>query len=327
MENVTTSFVLLGLSEMEGLRYVYCAFSFIVYLFILGMSFMVVFVVMTEPSLHEPMYILICNLVLNGIVGSSSFFPKLLIDLFTSSKNISRDACFIQFTCITIYAYVEIGTFTIMAYDRYLAVCHPLKYVTLMTNDTVLKFIFGCLAFSVIAVSIGAFLTNQLHFCGTHIQNIFCDKMSLLVLSCTDSTTNKVHGEAVWSVYLSVTVSVIIFSYINILLICLKLSKESRKKAIHTMMTHLLGFSVFIMGVLFVFMRYRLNGIDLPITVHSLFSVIGLVTPPLFNPLIYGIRTKALKMKMIQKLQKFNLLMTFRYNISSHKCHVKTLLL
>ncbi|XP_040278467.1 olfactory receptor 52D1-like [Bufo bufo] len=308
--NVSSTFLLLGLVEMEKCKHLYWSLSFIVYGFIMLLDSTIVFVVLTDRSLHEPMYMFISSLILNDIFGSSSFFPKLLIDLLMSTKTISLVGCLVQSYCLLIFAYMEIATFTLMAYDRFLAVCHPLRYPNLMTNEMAVKLIIVCLIFSVTAVSIGIMLTARLYFCGNQIQNIFCDKMSLVILSCGDTTLNKVHGESVWSTYLSLTTSVIVFSYLKVYFICVKLSKESQKKAVHTVMTHIISFSVFMMGILFVFIRYRLNGHKLPVTAHNIISVVGSVTPVLFNPLIYGIRTKALKVKLIQHLQKLHLFPT-----------------
>ncbi|XP_075055890.1 olfactory receptor 52B6-like [Mixophyes fleayi] len=302
--NVSTRLVLLGLVEMEELKYLYCALSIIIYLFIMLLSIIIIFVVLMEPSLHEPMYILISNLILNGIFGSSTFFPKLIVDLITSSKTISYGSCITQALCVTLFAFFEMSTFTIMAYDRYLAVCHPLHYVTLMTNKKIIKIIIGFCLTAFIAVLIAILLTGTLPLCGNKINNIVCDNMSLVTLSCVDASLSKMYTAAWISIYLSVSISVTVFSYLRIFGVCLRVSKESRQKAVHTLVTHLLNFSVFLLGFLFVAIRYRLGSINLPIMVHVLLSVTGLVVPPLCNPLIYGIRTHALKIKVIHHTQK-----------------------
>ncbi|XP_063806682.1 olfactory receptor 4B13-like [Pseudophryne corroboree] len=305
--NVSTLLVLLGLVEMEEFQYMYCALCIIIYLFIMLLSITIVFVVMAEPSLHEPMYILICKLVLNGMFGSSTFLPKLIVDLITSSKTISYGGCITQTLCVSLFAFLEMSTFTLMAYDRYLAVCHPLHYVTLMTNKKVLTLIFGCCVIAFTTLLIAILLTWALPLCGNKINNIFCDNMSLVTLSCSDSSLSKIYSAALVSIYLIVTISVTVFSYLKIFVVCLKISTESRQKAVHTLVTHLLNFSVFLLGVLFVVIRYRLGSIDLPIMVHVLLSVTPAVFPPLLNPLIYGVRTHALKIKIIHHLQITNM--------------------
>ncbi|XP_041437259.1 olfactory receptor 52E2-like [Xenopus laevis] len=307
MENVfntSTSFILLGIEEMEHYKYLYCGFVLVTYLLILLFSSLIISVVLLDESLHEPMYTLIANLMLNGIFGASCFLPKLILDLFLSSKVISRAACFIQSFCVTIFGYFEIAAFTIMAYDTYLAVCHPLRYPTLMTNKTSLKLIVGSVVFNVTFVLVSVLLSAQLPLCGSHINNYFCDNMSIFILSCVDSSVNRLYGTVKFVTYLMVSMLIIAYSYVRILHICLKISKGAGKKAIHTLVTHLLNFSIFLIGALFIFIRYRLENINLPLVFHILLSITGSVFPPLLNPLVYGIRTKALKIKVISHLEK-----------------------
>ncbi|XP_072254695.1 olfactory receptor 52B6-like [Pyxicephalus adspersus] len=304
--NVSMSFVLLGLIDMEEYKYLYCAVFLTAYVFIMLLSVTIIYTVLSEPTLHEPMYILICNLVLNGIFGSSSFFPKLIVDLFSSSKTISRDGCLTQAFCILTFAYFEISTFSIMALDRYVAVCYPLQYVTLMTNEKVLQIIVGFFVFVFTVVLIAVLLSARLPVCGTYIKNIFCDNMSFFILSCVDSSVNNLYGAVVTTVFLTVTISMTLYSYLRIFIICFKVSKEARQRTLHTLVTHLFSFSVFLLGVFFLFVRYRLGGASLPLSAHILLSVPCLVFPPILNPLVFGFRTKALYSKVIHKFQKMN---------------------
>ncbi|KAG8556640.1 hypothetical protein GDO81_018151 [Engystomops pustulosus] len=302
--NVTKSLVLLGLVEMEGLKYLYCVLSIVLYLFIVFLSIIIVFVVFSDTRLHEPMYILISNLVLNGIFGSSSFFPKLIVDLITSSTIITHGNCIAQALCVTLFAIYEMSTFTLMAYDRYLAVCHPLRYSTLITNEKVITLSVGSFIVAFILVLTAVLLTWKLPLCGDRMNNIFCDNMSLVVLSCVDSSISRLYSASVVVLYLFVTIIVTLVSYLQIFVVCVKVSGESRQKAVHTLVTHLLNFSIFLFGFLFIFIRYRLGSIDLPIVIHVLLSVTTLIVPPLLNPLIYGVRTHAIESRVLHYLQK-----------------------
>ncbi|KAM8976933.1 olfactory receptor 51G2-like [Pelodytes ibericus] len=304
--NISAKFELIGIAEMEDLKYLYGVLFLAIYLFIILLNFMIVFVILTEETLHKPMYILICNLAINGIFGSSMFLPKLIVDVFTSSKVISREGCLIQAFCTLCFAYFEVSTFTIMAYDRYLAICHPLHYVTLMTNDKVVKVIMGSLVFTFLVVLIAILLSVRLPTCGTHIKNIFCDNMAFLILSCTDISINNIYGAIITVVFLIITGLIIVYSYLKIFIICLKFSKDAYQKATHTLVTHLLNFSIFILGFMFIFIRYRLINVTLPLVVNIVLSVTCLLFPPLLNPLVYGIRTKALKNKLIHHLKNIN---------------------
>ncbi|KAE8628146.1 hypothetical protein XENTR_v10007360 [Xenopus tropicalis] len=300
--NTSETFVLLGIEEMERFKYLYCSLLLLLYFFILLCSCTIISVVLLDESLHEPMYTLIASLLLNGIFGSSCVFPKLIADLLLSSKEISRVACFIQRLCVTLFAYNEISTFTIMAHDTYLAVGHPLRYPTLMTNPVALKLILGSLIFNFILMLPSLLLSDRLPLCGSHISNVFCDNPSILFLSCVNDSVSKLYGTIIFVGYLVFMVLLISHSYLRILLTCLKISKDACRKAIHTLVTHLLNFSIFMIAALFLFVRYRLGGNKLPLTYHILLAITGFVFPPLLTPILYGIRMQTLQSKIIQYL-------------------------
>ncbi|KAG8431673.1 hypothetical protein GDO86_020526 [Hymenochirus boettgeri] len=290
---------------MEKFQNLFCAVSLILYLLVLLFSFLIIFTVLSDKTLHEPMYTFIAYLLLNGIFGTSTFYPKLITDLLLASKVISRIGCFIQIFAVTLFAYGEISTFTIMAYDTYLAVCHPLQYPTLMSNFVALKLIGGSLAINITSIFIGLLISATIPLCGSEIKNIYCDNLSILTLSCVETSGIRLYGTINFSIYLSLAVSIVAYSYFKILHICFKVSKDSCKKAIHTLVTHVVNFLIFMIGVLFIFVRYRLDNINLPLVFHLVLSVTGFVFPPLLSPLIYGLRTQMVKKKVINLLKNW----------------------
>ncbi|XP_071989534.1 olfactory receptor 52E8-like [Engystomops pustulosus] len=295
---------LLGLLEMESHRFLYGILSLLLYITIISLSSFIVYLILTEESLHKPMYLLICNLLCNGIFGSSSFLPKLLVDLLTSSKTISRNGCLVQSLSVSFFAFCEMCTLTIMAYDQYLAVCHPLQYVTLMTNKKAAYLLTTSQVIYFILILVAILLTERVPLCGTEIKNIFCDNMSIFILACTDTSANNVYGGVMTTASFLFSTIFIMFSYVRIYLICLKLSPESSIKTMNTLVTHLINFSAFLVGVIFIFVRYRVGIINLPISGHVLLSTPTLVLPPLLSPLVFGVRTKTLKVKMIHRLKE-----------------------
>ncbi|OCT55303.1 hypothetical protein XELAEV_18003116mg, partial [Xenopus laevis] len=148
---------------------------------------------------------------------------------------ISRTGCLLQVLCVITYTTFEVSSLTVMAYDRYLAVCHPLHYVYLMSNEKALKFIGGAFIFSFTLVLTAVLLSARLPFCGTRIKNIFCDNMSLVILSCVDTSVNTLYGTVSTTLFLVLTLLMIAYSYIRIFMVCLKISKEACQKAIHTL--------------------------------------------------------------------------------------------
>ncbi|KAM4702120.1 olfactory receptor 10G3-like [Discoglossus pictus] len=305
MSEFTTSFVLLGLVEMESFKYLYFLFSFIVYLITMFLCTLIVFVIWTEDSLHEPMYIFICNLVTNGAIGSSIYFPKLMINLLSGTKEISLAGCLTQAFFVQNFASVELYTFTIMAHDRYLAIGQPLRYKILMSNEKALKFICFIWFFAFICVFTPILLTVKLPICGKYINSIICDSMSLVTLACGDTSVNNIFGSVQSILLITVCFLYVIYTYIMMLLVCLKISKEACQKALGTLITHMVSYFCFMVTILFIILRYRLNSNSLSIVTHVLLAVSGLVISAVLNPLIYGIKTESLRIKIVHNLQKF----------------------
>lgn len=195
-----------------------------------------------------------------------------------------------------------------MAYDRYLAVCHPLQYATLMTNAKVIKLLSGwsLVLFTLRLVSI--LLPMRLPYCGTQIKNVFCDNMSIFILACTDTTINYIYGTIITIVMICSMLFIVVFSYVTIYMVCLRLSKESRHKALHTLGTHLINFSIFFIGIVFVALRHRFGTINMPVSAQVGLSVPSIVIPQLMNPLVFGARTKALKSKIFLPFKKVDAL-------------------
>ncbi|XP_069828925.1 olfactory receptor 1496-like [Dendropsophus ebraccatus] len=320
MENVSMVFsiydlVLLGLKEMEQLRYLYSVVVFLIYFGSVFLCTLIVYVVQAEQSLHEPMYIFICGLMWNLMVGSSASLTKLAIDLLSGWTTISLSQCLAQAYLIQSYGVIEMVTFTIMAYDRYLAVGFPLRYHSLMTNRMALQ----CLAifWSVILIFmlISVLLVIRLTLCGNGINNVYCETFSITRLACGSTVINDIFGTS-WTLLVYVgSLMIVIYCYIRTFLVCLKISMEASQKAIHTLVTHIITFSTFTAASLFVVFRYRLSGGSLSTATHVIISVGGLLVSVILNPLMYGIRTEALRMKMIHTLKEI----TYRETLGKSK--------
>ncbi|XP_073404478.1 olfactory receptor 4E2-like [Dendrobates tinctorius] len=297
-------FVLLGLWEMEHLKYLYSVIALVIYLSTIFLCTLIVYVVWTEPSLHEPMYIFICNLMWSDIIGSSAFLPKLAIDLLSGWSTISFSGCLIQSFCVQLFAAAEALTFTLMAYDRYLAVGFPLRYHSLITNRKSLHCLAVIWLVDLNVSLVSALLVVRLTLCGNGINSVYCEAMSLTQLSCVSTVVNDAYG-TFWALLLhGGSLTTASYCYVRTFLICLKISMEASQKAIHTLVTHIITFFTFMVTVLFVSFRYRLNGGSLSAVTHLVISIGGPTISMALNPLIYGIRTKTLKTKMIQNLKK-----------------------
>ncbi|XP_069828915.1 olfactory receptor 10A6-like [Dendropsophus ebraccatus] len=245
MSRVGGSFVFLGILEMERYWIPYSIVFFGLYFIPTLLCCVIVYVIWVEESLHEPMYLFICNLLLNGVFANTVIFPQIIVLLLFGFSTISYPGCITQTLCVQTFSTVENFTFTTMAYDQYLAVGNPLRYSSIMTNVKALKFICVIWALAFILVLIPVMLTTNLHFCGVSIINVFCENMSLVRLACGDSSVNNIFGLVETLLVLVVTLLIILYCYISTLLICLKTSGSSSLKAIHTLATHNITFGLY----------------------------------------------------------------------------------
>uniref|UniRef100_W5NLP6 Olfactory receptor n=2 Tax=Lepisosteus oculatus TaxID=7918 RepID=W5NLP6_LEPOC len=280
-------FTLHGLNETRSNKYIFFAFTLLFYLLITFLNLTLIATVLLEKSLHEPMYIFICNLSVNALYGTAGLYPKLLVDFLSDTHMISYTACIIQIFVIYSYVYCELTNLTVMAFDRYVAICRPLEYHVIMTPLTVTKCLMISWISSLFDLIILILLTIRLPLCGSHIEKLYCENWSVVKLSCVDTTINNVYGYTLIIKY-TVKFFLIIYSYIFIIRACLK-SVESRTKFIQTCLPHLITLISFGVTMLFDAMYTRYGSRNTPQSLRNIMAVEFLVIPPLLNPLIYGL--------------------------------------
>ncbi|XP_018588040.2 olfactory receptor 52E8-like [Scleropages formosus] len=304
MENTSavTSFMLTVYKEMEDLKYFYFTVFFLLYLLTLCLNILIIGVIYSEKSLHEPMYIFVCNLAVNEMYGSTSLIPSILGQLISCSQEISLGLCLAQIYCLHTYGFVEFSVLAIMSYDRYIAICHPLRYHIIMSSQKVnfliaLSWIYPLSAFGMYFI-----LTTKLTFCSRFIPKVYCNNFALVKLSCFDTSVHSVIGLIATVLFVLPALLMILFSYAQILRICLLVSKESRIKAVQTCTPHLLAVLNYSIGGLFEIIQSRFNMSYLPSTSRMFMSVYFLVFPPLLNPAIYGLSVQNIRVRVLKLL-------------------------
>ncbi|MBN3297266.1 O51L1 protein, partial [Amia calva] len=307
MENSThiISFILTDYGETGSLKYLYFIILLMLYIIIISFNVLILAVVYMERSLHRPMFFFICSLAVNGLYGSTGLFPAVLVNLLSDIHEIPRVGCFLQIFCLHSYGCCEYTNLAVMGYDRYVSICHPLHYHKIMSHSRVFKLILFTWLFSLGTFTITVMLTVQLEFCGRIIEKIVCANYSLVKLACRDMTLYNISGTL--SIFFSIIPQMLLicYSYANILKICMKSSKESQAKALNTCSPHLIVLVNFLFGCLFELIQIRFNMSHVHRVVRIILSVYFLIFPPLINPIIYGIRTKAIR-QTIKKMLKLN---------------------
>ncbi|XDV38695.1 hypothetical protein PO909_008045 [Leuciscus waleckii] len=230
--------------DTKSYRHVYFICFLALYLFILFINIVVVVVIIIEKALHEPMYIFLSHLCVNGVYGATGFYPKILSDLILDSYVISFHMCALQTYVIYSSLLSEITILTVMSYDRYVAICKPLDYHSKLTKNT------------------SALLANLRSVCKYHIDKLYCDNWSIVKLSCVSSVVNNVFGYAITVTFFSFIIFIIV-SYVKLISAC-KASLENRRKFWQTCLPHILSLINFTFAFLFDFMYNRYGSNDIP---------------------------------------------------------------
>ncbi|XP_061072393.1 olfactory receptor 52L1-like [Conger conger] len=307
MENgsVVTSFTLMAYTELEDHRYLYFTGFLLLFILMVLTNVVLIMVIYMERGLHEPMYFFVCNLAVNGIYGSISLFPSVLGYLMSHTYEISLAACLLQIFCIHTYASVEFNILAVMGYDRFVAICQPLHYHQLMSHRKVctliaLSWFYPCILFGLYFI-----LTVQRTFCDRIIEKVYCISFELLKLACLEISFQTKVGFVVSILLIVPQLLMILFSYAQILRICLFAPKESKVKAIQTCTPHLLSVINYAVGCFFEIISNYLtltsfNMGHIPYKTRIFLFLYFLVIPPLFNPVIYGVSIPAIRVQIFR---------------------------
>ncbi|XP_071212476.1 olfactory receptor 1D2-like [Salvelinus alpinus] len=308
MENSTQVklFYLFGLQETFNNKSVYFILSLTTYLLIITVNLTLIITIIQEKGLHEPMYIFLCSLCVNGLYGTAGFYPKLLLDLQSDVQVISYGGCFTQAYVIYTSVMCEMSTLTVMSYDRYVAICRPLLYHTIVTNLTVRKLLLFSWCYSLFIGLISLSLTVRLPLCGSRIDKIFCDNPSILKHACLPITINHILSRCIIVVHV-LQVLFIVFSYSQILRTCVK-SAKVRIKFTQTCVPHLITIFIFVTVTLFDNLQGWNSNVNITLNMRNAMAVQFLVIPPVLNPVIYGLNLQQIRRAVFRKCNAHKIL-------------------
>uniref|UniRef100_A0A9J8C0B3 G-protein coupled receptors family 1 profile domain-containing protein n=1 Tax=Cyprinus carpio carpio TaxID=630221 RepID=A0A9J8C0B3_CYPCA len=300
LENETSVlvFTLSGLNETMENRFVFFSFTVLFYPLMVFCNVTVLFTIISYKKLHEPMYLFICNLCVNGLFGTAGFYPKFMYDLLSYDHVISYAGCMIQIFVIYSSALCDFSTLTVMAYDRYVAICRPLEYHSVMTSQRLLQCILFCWLTPFLCVSVAVMLVARLTLCGSTVEKLYCEIWAVAKLSCFSTTLNNAFGYIVILAYFGHAV-LIFCSYIHLVKKCRK-SIEGRNKFIQTCVPHLLSLINVTTALLFDVLYSRYASKNLPQGVRNFMALEFLLMPPILNPLIYGLNLKTVRQQVIR---------------------------
>ncbi|XP_075330398.1 olfactory receptor 11A1-like [Odontesthes bonariensis] len=288
-------FTLSAYFDVGPLKYLYFMIILSLYVLIISSNVLLIVVISVNRSLHEPMYMFLCSLFVNELYGSSGLFPFLLIQILSDVHTVSAPLCFLQVFCVYTYGSVEFFNLAVMSYDRYLAICYPLQYHTLMTSEKVTMLIALTWLFPFLAIIVLIALSASLKLCGNIIDRVYCGNYAIVKLSCSDISVNNIYGLVYTFISVMIPLILILYTYTKILIVCFSGSKQTRQKAISTCTPHLASLLNFWFGCSFQILQSRFDSSRVPGGLSIFLSLYFLTCQPLFNPVLYGLKMNKIR--------------------------------
>ncbi|XP_077340744.1 olfactory receptor 5AR1-like [Lithobates pipiens] len=304
-QSKVSEFILMGITRDPTLQHYLSILFLLIYLITVFGNSTIIFIIVIINGLHTPMYFLLSNLSFSDLCYSTVVMPKTLYALFSKYREIfiSYTGCVLQLYFFAVFASTECYILSAMAYDRYVAICHPLLYALIMNKRR-------CIIVMLI-VYIGGLCTGGVHttatfvlnFCGPNIINHFyCDIPPLMELSCSDTYTSKTVIFGVVSCLGLLSVMVILLSYFYIFFTIMNIrTSEGKHKAFSTCTSHLLCVALFYGTVFFMYLRPANN---YSVSQNKVVSVFYTMVIPMMNPIIYSLRNKEVIDAVIYYLKK-----------------------
>ena len=282
----------------------------LIYIFIMVTNIGLVVLISMERSLHQPMYLLFCNMSINDIFGASTIIPRLLSDIFIPSTDryIHYVDCVIQAFCSHFHASASHTVLMIMTFDRYVAICNPLRYTTIMTRKMMLALSLSAWMVALVMVLILVGLSVRLSRCRWIIFNPFCDNASLFKLSCESVLINNIYGLGYTVVLVGSSITSVTLTYLKIAAVCVfSKNKALNSKALQTCATHLAVYIIMFVSGAIIIILHRFQNIS---DHRKMASILFHVVPPALNAVIYGLQIKAVRQKIFIMFTKNTMTVT-----------------
>ncbi|XP_053415947.1 olfactory receptor 52K2-like [Nycticebus coucang] len=293
-------FLLVGIPGLEHLHvWISIPFCSAYTLALLG-NWTLLYIIQADVALHEPMYLFLAMLAAIDLVLSSTTLPKMLAIFWLRDHKINFYACLAQMFFLHSFSIMESAVLLAMAFDRYVAICKPLYYSTILTGALITKIGMAAVARAVTLMIPLPFLLRRFHYCrGPVIAHCYCEHMAVVRLACGDTRFNNIYGIAVAMVIGTFDLSSVILSYIFILRSVLQLSShEARYKAFGTCVSHIGAILAFYTPAIVSSVMHRVAHRAAP-HIHILLANFYMLFPPMVNPIIYGVKTKQIRERVL----------------------------
>nr|XP_061827885.1 olfactory receptor 10K1-like [Nerophis lumbriciformis] len=279
-----------GFVEMDKYRYLYFVILLTLYILILCTNCTIICLIWIHRNLHEPMYIFIAALSLNSLLFGTALYPKLIIDVLSQKQTISHSACLFQYFLYYSLGISDFLLLSAMSYDRYVSICKPLQYPTIMGKQAVIVLLSLAWFLPACELAVATVVSSQQKLCDFTTKGTVCNN-TFFKLHCVKSTFLNIYGLFIMINAVVFPVMFILFTYIKIFIITYHSCVEVRKKAAETCLPHLMVLFILLCLVLFDVIIARLE-LNIPKGVQLIITLQILVYSPLFNPILYGVKMK-----------------------------------
>ncbi|XP_053215950.1 olfactory receptor 14A16-like [Podarcis raffonei] len=295
MDNQTSvsEFLLLEFSEVRELQMLHFFLFLGMFLATVTGNLLIIFAVAFDHHLHTPMYFFLVNLAMQDLGSVSVIIPKSMANSLMNTRHISYFGCVVQVLSFLFFVGCDVFLLTVMAYDRYVAICDPLQYEMVMNRRACTQMVAGVWVGGLLHAVLNTSGTFSILFCSNVVSQFFCEIPQLLKLACSDLYLIEI-GILMFSFTVGVGCFIfIIVTYVHIFSAVLKIpSAQGRRKAFSTCLPHLIVFSTFLLTVCFAYLRPTSNTAP---QMDLIFTIIYSMVPPMLNPVIYSMRNKDLK--------------------------------
>ncbi|XP_021061454.1 olfactory receptor 6C74-like [Mus pahari] len=307
MKNHTkvTVFILAGLTDDPQWKVVLFTFLLLTYLLSITGNLTIITLTLVDAHLKTPMYFFLRNFSFLEFSYTTTCIPKLLVTMATGDKTISYGNCLTQVFFAFLFGASEFYLLAAMSYDRYVAICKPLHYMTIMNNKVCVQLVLSCWLAGFFVIFPPLVLGLNLDFCASNIvDHFYCDTTTLLQISCTDTQLLETMGFVSALVTLLLTLVMVIISYIYIAMTILKFpSTSQRKKAFSTCSSHMIVISLSYGSCVFMYVK---PSVKQRVSISKGISVLNTSVAPLLNPFIYTLRNQQVKKAFINIIQRIS---------------------
>nr|XP_046171917.1 odorant receptor 107-1 [Oncorhynchus gorbuscha] len=297
-------FYITAFHTLGNKNYLILALS-IIYIITLMGNFVLLAVFIMNPSLQNPKYVAVCNLAVVDISLNSVIIPQ-MVPVFVFNLNyVSFGTCFSQMFCMHLFGDMESFSLALLAYDRVIAICFPLRYLTINTNLRMLLILLGIWTLAFLLEVYPVALASSLPYCASRVvQSCCCEHGPVYRLACSDISFNRKLATAKTLAVLLGPLSFIIFTYAVVVVAVLKFASTTQRwKAFHTCLTHLLLVLVYYLPVILAYVLGNLRLVQSPDLLTAILTV-SVTLPPMLNPIIYSLKTEELREKIIKLFVK-----------------------